>query len=93
MIFFTYVLIPYLIAINVIAFIFYGIDKLKAKNRSRRIPERVLLGFARFGGGIGCGLGMLAFRHKTQHKEFRITIPVWIIIWAVVFVALHYLLS
>jgi uncharacterized membrane protein YsdA (DUF1294 family) len=36
----------YLIAINVVTFFLYGIDKMKAKRSKWRIPEAVLLGLA-----------------------------------------------
>lgn len=56
--------------ISTITFFLYGIDKLKAKLGAWRIPERVLLGFAFFGGGIGALLGINLFRHKTRHWYF-----------------------
>lgn len=65
----------YLILINVIAFILFGIDKQKAKRRSRRISEATLLLQAAIGGSIGAWLGMTLFRHKTLHKKFTIGVP------------------
>lgn len=56
--------------ISTITLLLYGIDKLKAKLGAWRIPERVLLGFAFFGGGLGALLGMNLFRHKTRHWYF-----------------------
>ena len=43
----------YLVLINVITFIAYGIDKLKAKKGKWRIPEATLLLLAIVGGSIG----------------------------------------
>ena len=43
----------YLAAINVVTFIVYGIDKLKAKKGKWRIPEASLLLLAIIGGSIG----------------------------------------
>ena len=71
----------YLAVINLSGFIMYAVDKAKAKQKTRRIPEKTLLNFARLGGGLGCWLGMKVFRHKTLHKQFRITVPLWTIIW------------
>ena len=71
----------YLAVINLSGFIMYAIDKAKAKQKTRRIPEKTLLNFARLGGGLGCWLGMKVFRHKTLHKQFRITVPLWTIFW------------
>ena len=78
----------YLAVINLAGFIMYAVDKAKAKQKTRRIPEKTLLNFARFGGGLGCWLGMKTFRHKTLHKQFRITVPLWTIIWAALLVTL-----
>lgn len=69
------VVILYLVAINVVTFLLYGIDKFKAKRLKWRIPESVLLGFAVIGGSVGAWLGMIVWRHKTQHKKFRYGIP------------------
>ena len=64
-------LLYYLIAINAITFITYGIDKWKARKNKWRIPESTLLLLAVFGGSIGAFLGMRVWRHKTMHKKFK----------------------
>ena len=69
----------YLVLINLLAFGFYGMDKSKARRGAWRIPEKVLLGLAFAGGGIGSLLGMLAFHHKTKKWKFRILVPMFII--------------
>ena len=69
------VVILYLVAINVVTFLLYGIDKFKAKRSKWRIPESVLLGLAVIGGSVGAWLGMMVWRHKTQHKKFKYGIP------------------
>ena len=68
-------LLYYLIAINAITFITYGIDKWKARKNKWRIPESTLLLHAVFGGSIGAFLGMRVWRHKTMHKKFKYGIP------------------
>ena len=65
----------YLAAINVITFIVYGIDKLKAKKGKWRIPESTLLLLAIVGGSIGAWCGMKVWHHKTMHKKFKYGIP------------------
>ena len=65
----------YLVAINLITFIVYGIDKFKAKHSLCRIPEATLLGLALIGGSIGAWLGMKAWHHKTMHKKFIYGVP------------------
>ena len=69
------ILIIYLIAINVVTFIVYGIDKMKAKRSKWRIPEATLLGLAVIGGSVGAWLGMKVWHHKTLHKKFKYSIP------------------
>jgi len=69
------VLLYYLIVINVVTFLVYGIDKWKAKRSKWRIPEATLLVLAIIGGSIGALLGMKVWRHKTQHKKFKYGLP------------------
>ena len=76
------ILIIYLILINLLGFVLYGVDKAKSKGRCRRIPERVLLWVARLGGGVGCWMGMMLFRHKTKHDRFMALVPLWTFLWA-----------
>ena len=59
------VLLYYLIVINVVTFLVYGIDKWKAKRSKWRIPEATLLVLAIIGGSIGALLGMKVWRHNT----------------------------
>lgn len=67
--------IYYLVIINLITFITYGVDKLKAKKGYWRIPESTLLLLAFVGGSMGAWLGMQTFHHKTLHKKFKLGIP------------------
>ena len=76
----TEALLYYLIAINVVTFLVYGIDKWKAKQGSWRISEATLLILAVIGGSIGALLGMKVWRHKTQHKKFKYGLPLILII-------------
>ena len=65
-------LMYYLIVVNLLTWIIYGIDKWKAKRRAWRIPERTLLLLAAAGGCTGALAGMLMFRHKTRKLKFMI---------------------
>ncbi len=78
------VFLYYLLLINLLGFVLYGVDKAKSKGRGRRIPERTLLWVARLGGGVGCWMGMMLFRHKTKHDRFMALVPLWTVLWAVV---------
>lgn len=60
---------------NLIGFIQMGVDKYRAVRSRWRIPERILIGTALLGGGIGSFLGMYAFRHKTKHLKFLVLLP------------------
>mgnify|MGYP002510980672 FL=1 len=73
-------LLNYLVIINIIAFIVYGIDKLKAKKGKWRITEATLLLLAIIGGSIGAWCGVKVWHHKTLHKKFRYGIPLIIAI-------------
>ena len=75
----------YLIAINVITFIVYGIDKWKAKESLWRIREAALLGLAVLGGSIGAWLGMKVWHHKTMHKKFKYGLPLILIAQIAIF--------
>ena len=70
----------YLIAINVVTFFAYCIDKWKAKRSKWRISEATLLGMAVIGGSIGAWLGMRMWHHKTMHKKFQFGIPLIIVV-------------
>ena len=64
----TQTIVYYLIALNIVTFFVYGIDKWKAKRAKCRIREAALLGLAVLGGSIGALLGMKVWHHKTMHK-------------------------
>ena len=66
----------YLLAINIVTFFLYGIDKQKARKKRWRIPEATLLSMAALGGSVGACVGMQIFRHKTQKPKFYIGVPV-----------------
>ena len=74
------IFIIFLLAVNLITFFIYGMDKWKAKRSRRRISEATLLGLAIAGGSIGAWMGMRVFHHKTLHKKFRYGIPTIIMI-------------
>jgi len=70
----------YILVVNIIGFFAMGIDKVKAKKKAWRIPEKTLLGLAVAGGGLGVLLGMETFRHKTKHWYFKYGVPVILIV-------------
>ena len=75
------ILAIWLVFINLITFLAFGLDKWKAKRKEknekvRRVPEKNLLLMAVVGGSAGALLGMKVFHHKTLHKAFRLGVPV-----------------
>ena len=83
----TIYIVGSLIIINLITFLLYGIDKLKAKKGKWRISEATLLLLAIIGGSIGAWLGIKIWHHKTLHKKFKYGIP--LIIFAQIVVAIY----
>lgn len=77
------ILMYYLIVVNVITWIIYGLDKWKARNGKQRIPERTLLLFTAAGGSAGAVAGMLMFRHKTRKAKFVVAVPVLLVVHCV----------
>ena len=70
----------YLLVINIVGFIYMGIDKWKAKRNAWRIPEDTLFAITALGGGIGTIAGMYTFRHKTKKAKFTIGLPAILIL-------------
>lgn len=64
------VLPVWVVSLSLLSWMLYGLDKWKAKRHAWRIPERVLLGLSVLGGAPGALLGMMIFRHKTNHWYF-----------------------
>lgn len=69
------IILIYFVGINLVTFVMYGIDKLKAKRAKWRIPEATLLWMAVAGGSIGAWAGMKVWHHKTLHKKFKYGVP------------------
>ena len=78
-----------LAAINIAAFVAFGIDKDRAERERQRLPENHLLLLALFGGAVGAVAGQQFFRHKTRKQPFRtlligallvnIAVAVWVL--------------
>ena len=70
----------YLLVMNLVTFLVFGLDKWKAKRKEkkesvRRVPEKTLFLLSALGGSVGALLGMKVFHHKTLHSSFRFGIP------------------
>lgn len=84
-------LVIYLIVINIVTFIVYGIDKAAAKAHKRRVRISTLLILAAIGGSLGAFLGMLIFRHKTKKWYFVFPVPLMLLAQSVLIVLVYYL--
>lgn len=70
-----YIIVIYLVIMNLLGFILMGADKRKAKLGKWRIPEKTFFIVSILGGSLGTWLGMYAFRHKTRHWYFVVFMP------------------
>ncbi|MDE5950638.1 MAG: DUF1294 domain-containing protein [Acetatifactor sp.] len=71
-----YLVIGYLICMNLAGFSSMGIDKKRAIRHQWRISEATLFLIALLGGSLGSIIGMQLFRHKTRHWYFVWGMPV-----------------
>lgn len=79
----------YLLIINFVAFFLYWEDKRRAKKDKWRIKEVTLLLVGLAGGSFGSLVAMHVFRHKTQHWKFKILVPLFFVLHAVLFFYLN----
>ncbi len=84
-----YLVILYLVLINLAGFAIMGIDKKRAKADKRRIKEKTLFLIAIMGGSIGSVVGMRYFHHKTKHKSFVLGMPFLIILQVLIITFLY----
>ena len=77
-------LLFYFIAINIITFIAFGVDKQKAIEQKSRIRIITLLGLSFIGGAIGGWIDMYTFRHKTKKDYFAVGLPLIVFMHIVV---------
>jgi uncharacterized membrane protein YsdA (DUF1294 family) len=61
-----------LFVMSVVTFVVYGVDKRRAGNGGRRVPEQTLHILAFFGGWPGALFAQRQFRHKTKKTSFLI---------------------
>lgn len=85
-----YLLIAYLMIVNIVAFAMMGIDKKRARTNAWRISEKSLFLSALLGGSIGAICGMRHFRHKTKHWYFKYGMPAILILQLAGIAALLY---
>ena len=67
---------------SLMAFIFFAVDKSRAKKNGARFPELTLLTLSALGGGVGAFLAMQTLRHKTDIRKkahFCIGVPICVL--------------
>lgn len=87
-----YILIAYIIIINLFAYITMWFDKYQSKKKGNRVSENKLFLIAFLLGAIGIYLGMKTpIYHKAAKPKFKIVIPLLIIanIFCVYFLNKH----
>lgn len=70
----------YLLIVNVIGFLLFGIDKYKAIHQDYRISEKALFMIALIGGAYGAYAAMYLFHHKTRKTMFKFGVPVIVLL-------------
>ena len=75
-----FILITYLLVINLITFFIFAIDKFKATRFSRRVSEKKLWFFSLIGGSVGALISMNLFRHKTKKLSFQAVLALVILL-------------
>lgn len=79
-----YVILGYVIVINLLAVILTVFDKYRAIRHGWRVKEATLLLVAALGGSPAMLLTMLLIRHKTRHVKFMLGIPLIMVVQAAV---------
>ncbi len=72
------ILWAWLASINLITFLWFGLDKHRAQKNGLRAPENLLFFLTLTGGTVGALVGMRLFRHKRAKRSFVLVI--WLLI-------------
>jgi len=64
--------IAYLSFMSILTFVYYAVDKSRAKRNAWRASEKLLLSLSFFGGAIGGYMAMFVARHKTRKWYFHV---------------------
>jgi len=69
---YIFILLIYVLSINVITVVTFAHDKSRARTTKRRVSERTLLTLALLGGTPAALYAMNTFRHKTKKISFQL---------------------
>ena len=78
-------MIYYILIVNILAFLLYGIDKYMSIKKKERISEFALLLVSFLMGSVGSILGMTIFHHKTRKLKFWVLNILFTIMWIIYF--------
>lgn len=76
----TKILLIYILTVGMLSVFLTVYDKIAAKKRKTRIPERTLLILGLVGGAIPMLITMQIIRHKTKKAKFMIPLPLFSIL-------------
>ncbi len=80
------------VLISVVSVMLTVYDKVASMAKKWRIPEKMLMLFAFFGGATAMYVTMQMIRHKTKHKKFMIGLPCFIIIHIALILVMYFVL-
>ena len=84
-----YILVGYILIINMLTFIVFVVDKKRAVKNRWRISEKTLMTMTVIGGSFGALLSMSMFRHKTRKPLFKYGVPLVMIVELVIMYKLY----
>jgi uncharacterized membrane protein YsdA (DUF1294 family) len=79
-----WLLVGWLLVINVATAAAYAYDKAAARRGARRVRERTLLLLDLAGGVVGAWLVFFGMRHKTLHRRFWVVQSLASVLWAAI---------
>ncbi|MGL4726170.1 MAG: DUF1294 domain-containing protein [Scandinavium sp.] len=83
-------LVAWLLSVNTLTWLVYGLDKHAARKSWQRVPEKTLLLLGLVGGWAGALVAQELFRHKTQKQPFRTLFMLSVILNVAVLVSVGY---
>ncbi|MCL2672004.1 MAG: DUF1294 domain-containing protein [Clostridiales bacterium] len=80
-----YLILFLVVAMSVITFWVFYLDRRRARHRQSRIPDLVLILLALCGGSIGAILAMAILKVKTRNPQFLVGLPLIFLVEATIF--------
>jgi uncharacterized membrane protein YsdA (DUF1294 family) len=78
----------YMVAVNLATYALFAVDKRRAIEGDRRLPEKQLLLWSALGGVFGATLAQQRLRHKTRKEPFRTLLLGLLVFWCVFLLAM-----